>query len=157
MKKTLLAILCCSAVLSSCTKATENTCAPVDITAPASEVAALQSYINSKGITAIADPHGFFYTISRQGSDVRPGTCSRVTATYTLRLTNGTQVQAGNGVTFSLGRTIAGWQEGMPLIGEGGMMTLYLPPSLAYGAAGSPPDIPGNSNLVFDIELLDVL
>ena len=157
MKKTLLALLCCSAILGSCTKATEKTCAPVLVKAPASEVAALQAYITSRGITAVADTLGFFYTISKQGSDIKPTPCSNVTAAYTLRLSNGSQVQASNGASFNLGGTIVGWQEAIPLIGEGGMMTLYLPPSLGYGAAGRPPEIPGNSILVFDIELLDVM
>ncbi|HEY8688210.1 MAG TPA: FKBP-type peptidyl-prolyl cis-trans isomerase, partial [Chitinophagaceae bacterium] len=57
--------------------------------------------------------------------------------------------------TFTLGQVIVGWQKGLPLIRAGGMITLYIPPSLGYGSSpfGS---IPANSILIFDIELIDV-
>ena len=156
MKKTLLALLCSSALLGSCTKATDKTCSRVEITAPAEEVATLQAYISSKGISAVADTRGFFYTISSQGSQVMPTACSNVKVSYTLRLSNGTEVEAANGAELSLGRVIPGWQEGVPLIGEGGSITLYLPPSLGYGSKASA-SIPANSILVFYIDLLDVI
>ena len=62
---------------------------------------------------------------------------------------------SGNNVQFNLSGLIIGWQEGIPLIAPGGSITLYLPPSLAYGstAVGS---IPANSILVFTIDLLAV-
>ena len=38
----------------------------------------------------------------------------------------------------------------------GGERTLVIPPGLAYGASGAPPDIPKNAKLVFDVKLLEV-
>jgi len=78
-----------------------------------------------------------------------------VVVNYVGKLTNGTIFDSGNNVSFSLGGLITGWQEGIPLIAPGGSITLYLPPSLAYGsrATGS---IPANSNLIFKIDLKSV-
>jgi FKBP-type peptidyl-prolyl cis-trans isomerase len=38
----------------------------------------------------------------------------------------------------------------------GGLRRVTIPPELGYGASGSPPRIPANASLVFDIELLSV-
>jgi FKBP-type peptidyl-prolyl cis-trans isomerase FkpA len=54
------------------------------------------------------------------------------------------------------GRVIRGWDQGLVGMRVGGLRTLTIPPSLAYGSAGSPPSIPGNASLVFDVELMNV-
>jgi FKBP-type peptidyl-prolyl cis-trans isomerase FkpA len=125
--------------------------------APSTEVSNLRGALDAQGISAVQDDRGFFYIISRQGDiTLRPSVCSNIKVTYTLRSINGMQIEAANNVNLSLGSLITGWQEGVPLIGKGGSITLYLPPSLAYGANGSS-SIPPNSNLIFQIELVDVL
>ena len=54
------------------------------------------------------------------------------------------------------GSVIAGWVRGIPGMRVGGRRELIIPPSLAYGKAGSPPTIPPNSPLVFVVDLLSV-
>ena len=58
-------------------------------------------------------------------------------------------------VTFPLNRVIAGWTEGMKLVGPGGKIILYIPSELAYGARGNQSIAP-NAALEFEVELIDV-
>jgi peptidylprolyl isomerase len=51
---------------------------------------------------------------------------------------------------------IEGWAQGVPGMRVGGRRQLVVPPDLGYGEQGQPPDIPGNSTLVFVIDLVSV-
>lgn len=83
-----------------------------------------------------------------------------------LRATNETTVfdnSTENGVPcgcFSVvvgaGQVIKGWDEGLLLMKKGDRKLLLIPSYLGYGQAGSPPSIPGDEPLVFDMEILDV-
>ncbi|MBC7772925.1 MAG: FKBP-type peptidyl-prolyl cis-trans isomerase [Pyrinomonadaceae bacterium] len=63
----------------------------------------------------------------------------------------------GGPMAFSLNRVIRGWTEGLPGMKIGGKRKLTIPYAFAYGDAGRPPRIPGKSDLVFEIELVNVL
>jgi len=54
------------------------------------------------------------------------------------------------------GGVIKGMDEGLRLFGKGGKGKIFVPAMLAYGQQGQPPVMPAYSNLVFDIEVLDV-
>jgi peptidylprolyl isomerase len=54
------------------------------------------------------------------------------------------------------GRVIKGWDEAFLSMQKGSKRTLIIPPELGYGAQGAPPKIPGNSILLFDVELIDI-
>jgi len=58
--------------------------------------------------------------------------------------------------TFTLGQVIPGWSQGIVGMKVGGRRELIIPPSLGYGAKGSPPTIPANATLVFVVDLLGV-
>ena len=66
--------------------------------------------------------------------------------------------KAGKPFTFDLGSggVIAGWDQGVEGMKVGGRRRLIIPAELAYGAAGSPPSIPANAALVFDVDLVSV-
>lgn len=130
-------------------------CTPTTVTtkAPDTEIAALKQYIDTQKITATFDPRGFYYNIQSPGSGDKPTVCSTVTVNYAGKLTTGQTFDSGSGVRFGLSQLIVGWQEGIPLVAAGGSVTLYLPPSLAYGSQEQQ-GIPANSILVFQIDLV---
>lgn len=141
----------------SCRQTDDSTCNPAPVTteAPQAEVTALKQFIDTNKIAATADSRGFYYTIKSPGSGTKPTVCSDVTVNYVGKLTNGNTFDSGNGVSFGLNQLIVGWQEGIPLVAAGGSITLYLPPSLAYGSAAQN-GIPANSILLFTIDLVRV-
>lgn len=155
MYRILLPLIVVIVAISSCTKNVENSCPTVTVTAPDSQVAALQRYIDTAGITAVKDPRGFFYAIDDSGISTRPTPCSKITINYKGTLLNGTTFDSNHDISMLMSGLINGWQEGVPLIKKGGRIRLYLPPFLAYGSS-STTAIPANSNLIFNIELLDV-
>lgn len=146
-------------VLAGCLKKGEPyECTPAEVTikAPDNEISALRGILAGKGITATEDPRGFFYKISSPGAGPNPTTCSGIKVDYVAKLlASDSTVDAGVNSNFYVSGLITGWQEGIPLIATGGGMTLYLPPSLAYGSVASG-IIPANSNLVYTIALNDV-
>lgn len=85
-----------------------------------------------------------------------------VTVHYTGTLENGRKFDSSRdrGEPFPLrlgaGMVIPGWEEGLPGMRVGGTRKLTIPPELGYGEAGRPPEIPPNSTLVFEIELLEL-
>lgn len=97
--------------------------------------------------------------------DVKPGDGdivpenATITAHYTGALCkDGTIFQSshdfGKPVTFGLNQVIAGWTKGVPGMKVGGTRRLVIPSELAYGSARPSANIPPNSDLVFDIELV---
>jgi hypothetical protein len=85
---------------------------------------------------------------------------SKVTVYYTGWLkSDGTQFETDRNTgpnTFDLSGLIKGWQEAIPGMKPGGLRRLDVPSALAYGSAGSPPKIPANADLVFEIKMLAV-
>lgn len=59
----------------------------------------------------------------------------------------------GGAITFGLNQVIDGWTKGVPGMKVGGTRRLIIPAVQAYGASSPAPNIPANSDLVFDIEL----
>ena len=150
-----LVLLCCAACVkngSSSNSCTFDACAGA---APDSEVVRIQNYIAANNISAVKHCSGLYYQIMTEGTGSQPAACSTVLVNYTGYFTNGTVFdKSASPSALSLLGVIQGWTRGVPLVKKGGKIKLIIPPSLAYG----PKDdrgIPGNSILIFEIELLD--
>lgn len=93
------------------------------------------------------------------GAEVKAG--GKVTAHYTGAIASTGKIfqsskDSGQPFTTSLDGVIKGWQEGIPGMKAGGKRRIIIPASLAYGEQSPSADIPANSDLVFNIELIDV-
>ena len=103
---------------------------------------------------------GLQYEVLTEGSGPKPTLGSSVTTHYHGTLINGTvfdsSYQRGQPATFPVNGVIAGWTEALQLMGEGAKYRLYIPSELAYGKRGAGRDIPGDTALIFDVELLKI-
>lgn len=96
-------------------------------------------------------------TVEGSGEVVPEG--AKITAHYTGALCkDGTIFQSshdfGDPVTFGLNQVIKGWTVGVPGMKVGGTRRLIIPSEMAYGSVRAAANIPANSDLVFDIELV---
>ncbi len=93
-----------------------------------------------------------------QGAEAVAG--KKVKVHYTGTLMDGTKFDSSRDrsepfeFTLGLGQVIKGWDEGVAGMKVGGRRTLRIPSELGYGKAGSPPKIPSDAGLLFDVELL---
>ena len=149
-------------VLSSCLK---DKCPYTESNAkaPDSEVQKVEQYLESKGITALKDPSGLYYIVEAAGAGKTPDVCSVISVHYTGMFTNDQVFEktTGSPVKLELGRLILGWQKGLKYIQPGGKIKLFIPPSLGYGSQDQKDEsgnvvMPGNSILIFSLELIDV-
>ncbi len=102
---------------------------------------------------------GLAYRILAPGNEVKPSGTDTVRVYYTGKLVDGTVFDTSDGggpYETELDRVIEGWTQGVPLIGEGGKIMLYIPAELGYGDEGSG-RIPPGATLVFEVELLEVV
>ncbi|CAM8982935.1 unnamed protein product [Rhodiola kirilowii] len=88
-----------------------------------------------------------------------PDNGDEVEVHYTGTLLDGTQFDSSRGrdtfkFTLGQGQVIKGWDLGIKTMKKGENALFTIPAELAYGEAGSPPTIPPNATLQFDVELL---
>lgn len=111
-----------------------------------------------EGVVALES--GLQYKVLKEGTGESPADTDRVKVHYTGTLIDGSKfdssVDRGQPATFGVRQVIKGWTEALKLMKVGSKWQLFIPADLAYGET-SRPKIPGNSVLVFDVELLEIV
>jgi FKBP-type peptidyl-prolyl cis-trans isomerase FkpA len=117
------------------------------------------AHVSGPGVTTAS---GLQYWDIKAGTGATAEKGKKVVVHYTGWLTDGkkfdSSVERFRPFVFVLGSgmVIKGWDEGVAGMKAGGKRQLRIPPQLGYGSEGSPPAIPPNATLIFDIELLEV-
>ena len=106
-------------------------------------------------------PSGLKYIIVQQGNGPYPDSGKTVAVHYSGFLSNGkrfdSSVEREEPFLFTVGmhQVIPGWEEGILLMNKGTKARLMMPPSLAFGNK-KVGQIPANSDLIFDVEVIDI-
>ena len=107
----------------------------------------------------ITTESGLQYKVISTGSGSKPAAGQKVKVHYTGKLLDGrifdSSVERGQPAVFGINEVIAGWTEALQLMTVGSKWQLFIPPALGYGEYGTQ-GIPGNSVLVFEVELLGI-
>lgn len=160
MKSTTFSLVALAALsLAACNKpapAPSEPAAP-KADAPADAAAPAAAPTDEEKTTA----SGLKYKVLKSGTGtVHPKATDTVTVHYHGTLLNGkvfdSSVQRGTPASFPLNQVIKGWTEGVQLMKVGDKFKFTIPAELAYGANSPSPDIPPNSPLVFEVELLGI-
>ena len=105
-------------------------------------------------------PSGLQYKVLVEGSGKTPKATDTVTVHYRGTLINGSEFDSsykkGQPTTFRVNGVIRGWSEALQLMKGGSKWQLFIPPELAYGEGGAGGQIPPNSALIFEVELISI-
>jgi len=126
------------------------------------EEEATNKILNEKYANAQTTASGLKVIIEKAGEGPAIKTGDNVTLHCTGYLLNGTKFWSsldgqGQPLVVSLGispKLIAGMEEGIAMLKQGGKAKLIIPPNIGYGDAGSPPTIPPKSWLIFDVDIV---
>ena len=141
----------------------------------AAERDSLAAYLERNNIKATPDEDGLYIIVNKKGKGQKVEIGREVAINYTGRLLNGkvfdTSVETvakDNNVydpqrqygplSYTVGRMslIRGWEKGVINQPAGSKLTLIIPSSLGYGQQGAGDQIPPNSPLFFDLEIVSV-
>ena len=162
MRLTLLALLLF--VVTGCLRAPQSNTPPVPV-APQSAQAPPsggggEDDPGAADAEFITTESGLKYRILRASEGRKPTAANTVTCHYRGWLDDGTEFDSsyerGEAAEFRLSGVVAGWTEGLQLVGEGGKIELEIPYQLGYGEQGRPGSIPPKATLHFVVELLSV-
>jgi len=131
------------------------------------EIKGIENYMAQTGVTGIRTKNGVYVSMENPGdTTLKADTGKLASIKYKGYLLNGkvfdTNMDSSKGhtdpieVTVGKRQVIQGWEEALPYFGKGGKGKIFIPAMLGYGPQPMGADIPAFSDLIFDIEILDV-
>lgn len=161
-------------MMSACNEECENKFGECPEDQLAKDIETIENYLEENNLTAERHATDLFYIIEEEGTGDLPENGQQVAVNYVGRFLDGkvfdTSIESiakeediynanRNYVPFEFqlgrGSVISGWDIGIKLTKQGGKSTLIIPSYLAYGPAGSGA-IPGNTVLLFEVELVEI-
>jgi len=131
------------------------------------ELDILKKYVKEKGITTKELPSGVLVQIEKEGEGNKPDSGQTVLVLYKGYFPDGKEFDSNNGpkspnknpltIQVGAGGVIPGMEEGIRSFGKGGKGKIFIPALMGYGMGGQPPIIPQYANLIFDVEVIDVM
>lgn len=119
---------------------------------------AIETYLSSNQIMAKKTASGLHYIINKKGTGQTVRISDRVKINLQGSLLDGTKIEPSGEKIIALNSPIIkGWEEGIQLLKVGGKGTFYIPSSLAYGPRQIGENIPAYSNLIYEIELIEII
>ncbi|GAB3727745.1 hypothetical protein GCM10027594_09800 [Hymenobacter agri] len=142
----------------------EKKAAQQSVAQTAKDNALIQAYLKKNHATARKTAGGTSYIIKKLGTGPLPKKGQQVSVLYrgtvlsTGKEFDSTAKRNNTPFTFTLGvgQVIPGWDQGVAMLPKGSKAVLLIPSPLAYGARGAGADIPPNTVLRFEVELLDI-
>jgi len=92
----------------------------------------IEQYAKDNGLNGAFTGSGLYYVIRDAGTGGHPTANTKVTVGFKGYYLSGTVFDENDYATFKRSHLIKGWQEGIPMVGEGGDITLLIPYDLAY-------------------------
>ena len=131
------------------------------------ELDLLKKYVKEKGIAAKELPSGVMVQVEKEGEGSKPDSGQTVLVLYKGYFPDGKEFDSNNGpkspnknpltIQVGAGGVIPGMEEGIRSFGKGGKGKIFIPALMGYGMGGQPPIIPQYANLIFDVEVIDVM
>ncbi|HUS03348.1 MAG TPA: FKBP-type peptidyl-prolyl cis-trans isomerase [Chitinophagaceae bacterium] len=128
----------------------------------------LADYISAKKIAAVKAPWGTYVAISAPGTGENISDTSVAVVRYTGRTLADTVFDSNIDPKFGhpqpinvdmsqIGSVILGWNDGLKMLKKGSKAKFLIPSILGYGKNGNGDKIKANENLIFDIEVVDII
>ena len=121
-----------------------------------------QDFLERNGVRpgVVTTASGLQYRVEYSGNGPRPTALQSVTVHYHGRLLDGTvfdsSYERGQTARFRVNEVIPGWEEALKLMNEGATYSVWIPPELAYGDAGTGDKVGPNEVLHFEIYLAGI-